>query len=209
MADGVELQEIPSTTAPSYSYRRQASKVGYTFIAWDAELPETMPANDIVLNAVFKADTFDARFYLLADKSDDPIYKVIPTKFDDPIATPDGTPTKVGYTFEGWSLDGETVLDDLGIMDSIEGKDFIAVWKAANVSYLVKVYMMDVDGNYPDTPSRTQMGEAINGTEVTITPEPLSTSPLTLRSRSSPPPYFPTALSLLFTTAVTSMPSLP
>ena len=172
MADGVEFtrDSFDFGTKPTPTGDKP-SKVGYTFIAWDAELPETMPANDIVLNAVFKADTFDARFYLLADKSDDPIYKVIPTKFDDPIATPDGTPTKVGYTFEGWSLDGETVLDDLGIMDSTEGKDFIAVWKAANVSYLVKVYMMDVDGNYPDTPSRTQMGEAINGTEVTITPE--------------------------------------
>lgn len=147
------------------------AKTGYTFTGWDAELPETMPANDIVLNAVFEADTFDARFYLLADKSDDPIYRVIPTKFGDPIVAPDGKPTMVGYTFEGWSIDGETVLDDLGIMDSIEGKDFIAVWKAANVSYLVKIYMMDVDGNYPDTPSRTQMGEAINGTEVTITPD--------------------------------------
>ena len=172
MADGVEFarDSFDFGTKPTPTGDKP-SKVGYTFIAWDAELPETMPANDIVLNAVFKADTFDARFYLLADKSDDPIYKVIPTKFGDPIATPDTTPTKVGYTFEGWSLDGETVLDDLGIMDSIEGKDFIAVWKAANVSYLVKVYMMDVDGNYPDTPSRTQMGEAINGTEVTITPE--------------------------------------
>ena len=47
-------------------------------------------------------------------------------------------------------------------MDSIEGKDFIAVWKGANVSYLVKVYMMDVDGNYPDTPSRTQIRAATN-----------------------------------------------
>ncbi len=43
------------------------------------------------------------------------------------ISIPDILPKKDGYIFEGWSTDGETVLESLGATD-VEGNSFVAVW---------------------------------------------------------------------------------
>lgn len=143
------------------------AKTGYTFTGWDAELPATMPANDITLTAVFAANDYEARFYIDAEKTN--LYGTVPTKFDAQIVAPDGTPLKAGYTFEGWSLDGENVLADLGIMDSVDGKDFIAVWAPAEVEYIIAEYFMDGKGEYPPMPE-TEVKTALTGSTVTATP---------------------------------------
>lgn len=125
-------------------------KYGYVFEGWDGEVPETMPANDVVLTAQWAAENCTASFFansgLFADGNES---KSADYDFDTDIIFSE-TPEKQGYVFAGWaeSENGE-VLGNLGIMDSTEGKNFYAQWIAADdVAYNVETYTMKTDGTY-------------------------------------------------------------
>ena len=115
----------------AYTLPAAPTKDGYTFAGWvDAE-GNAMPAThttdgDVTFYAKWVTSAFDAKFYLDAAKTD--LYDTKSVEFGAAITAP-AEPSKTGYTFKGWSLDGSTVLADLGTMDT-EGKDFIAVFEA-------------------------------------------------------------------------------
>ena len=115
----------------AYTLPAEPTKDGYTFAGWvDAE-GNAMPAThttdgDVTFYAKWVTSAFDAKFYLDAAKTD--LYDTKSVEFGAAITAP-AAPSKTGYTFKGWSLDGSTVLADLGTMDT-EGKDFIAVFEA-------------------------------------------------------------------------------
>lgn len=115
----------------AYTLPTAPTKAGYTFAGWvDAE-GNAMPAThttdgDVTFYAKWATSAFDAKFYLDAAKTD--LHDTKSVEFGAAIPTP-SAPSKTGYTFKGWSLDGSTVLADLGTMDT-EGKDFIAVFEA-------------------------------------------------------------------------------
>ena len=122
----------------AYTLPAEPTKDGYTFAGWvDAE-GNAMPAThttdgDVTFYAKWATSAFDAKFYLDAAKT--ALYDTKSVEFGAAITAP-AAPSKTGYTFKGWSLDGSTVLADLGTMDT-EGKDFIAVFEenAALVSF--------------------------------------------------------------------------
>ena len=115
----------------AYTLPAAPTKDGYTFAGWvDAE-GNAMPAThttdgDVTFYAKWVTSAFDAKFYLDAAKT--ALYDTKSVEFGAAITAP-AAPSKTGYTFKGWSLDGSTVLADLGTMDT-EGKDFIAVFEA-------------------------------------------------------------------------------
>lgn len=115
----------------AYTLPAAPTKAGSTFVGWvDAE-GNAMPAThttdgDVTFYAKWATSAFDAKFYLDAAKTD--LYDTKSVEFGAAITAPT-EPSKTGYTFKGWSLDGSTVLADLGTMDT-EGKDFIAVFEA-------------------------------------------------------------------------------
>lgn len=115
----------------AYTLPAAPTKDGYTFAGWvDAE-GNAMPAThttdgDVTFYAKWVTSAFDAKFYLDAAKTN--LYDTKSVEFGAAITAP-AAPSKTGYTFKGWSLDGSTVLADLGTMDT-EGKDFIAVFEA-------------------------------------------------------------------------------
>ena len=122
---------------------------GYTFIGWDKTIPETMPAEDVVYNAVFEANKYDVTFDLddgniNGDTSD----VVVETTYGEDIQAP-ADPEKEGYTFAGW----EPALPDTMPAKNLE---FAAQWKAnANVGYVLEIYEMGTDGQYPADPTTT------------------------------------------------------
>ena len=128
-----EVQHDANTVKYDGAYTLPAAptKAGYTFAGWvDAE-GNAMPAThttdgDVTFYAKWATSAFDAKFYLDAAKTD--LHATESVEFGAAIPTP-SAPSKTGYTFKGWSLDGSTVLADLGTMDT-EGKDFIAVFEA-------------------------------------------------------------------------------
>ena len=72
------------------------TKEGHTFSGW-SEIPETMPANDVVIEGSFSVNS-----YLLTYKVDGDVYASDSIKYGATI-TPIEAPTKEGHTFSGWS----------------------------------------------------------------------------------------------------------
>lgn len=94
----ISVPEIPTLT-------------GHTFKEWD-NLPTTMPAYDIEVEARFTINTYTITYYL-----DDGFYKRDSIQFDDVISLA-ANPEKEGYSFSGWSKDSSTANE--GIIDDLE-----------------------------------------------------------------------------------------
>lgn len=77
-------------------------KVGHTFQGW-SDLPATMPAKDITVNAVFTVNSYRLTYIVEGVE-----YKYFWIPFGTAIEPLD-YPEKVGYTFEGWSDIPETM----------------------------------------------------------------------------------------------------
>lgn len=78
-------------------------------------------------------------------------------------------PTRAGYTFAGWTgtdITGtsKTVTINQG---STGNKFYKANWTAADVGYTVNHYVMDINGNYPSTPTKTERLSGFTDTSVT------------------------------------------
>ncbi|MEI6580053.1 MAG: InlB B-repeat-containing protein, partial [Eubacteriales bacterium] len=93
--DNVTYDTIHTIFGLPISLPTAPSKEGYTFNGW-ANLPATMPAQNIILNAVFTANTYTASFTV-----DGVVYKNVQTLFGTEIVAPT-PPTKTGNTFLGW-----------------------------------------------------------------------------------------------------------
>ncbi len=92
----------------------QPEREGYEFEGWSA-LPATMPASDMVVTAIWKDICPQANFYINPD--DSLPYQSISLKNGEKVVTPSERPSKTGYTFKGWSLDGKNVVSSLGVME--------------------------------------------------------------------------------------------
>ena len=138
----------------AYTLPTAPTKAGSTFAGWVDADGNAMPAThttdgDVTFYAKWATSAFDAKFYLDAAKTD--LHATESVEFGAAIPTPTA-PSKTGYTFKGWSLDGSTVLADLGIMDT-EGKDFIAVFEANTYKityYVDNVIVHTADVKYGD-----------------------------------------------------------
>lgn len=79
---------ITGLTAPT--------KEGYSFDGWDGEVPATMPAHDVTVNAVFEINSYTLTYYV-----DGQSYHSETVDYGTQI-TPLADPTQEGYTFSGW-----------------------------------------------------------------------------------------------------------
>ncbi len=142
---------------------------GYTFTGWNIDLPATMPATPVNRVAQWQINTYNAVFY--KETTDTDAYDTVPVVFEEAITAPDENPTKTGYVFEGWSTDGETVVDDLGYIGA-EDVAFYAVWsEATDTAYTVEHYYMGVDMTYADAADRTDSFTGTTNATVTATPD--------------------------------------
>ena len=72
------------------------TKVGHTFTGWSKELPETMPANDITVEATWTVNSYKITFDVDGNLTEKTF------KYGESVTAIEN-PTKVGYTFAGWS----------------------------------------------------------------------------------------------------------
>jgi len=70
---------------------------GYTFIGWDKEIPEKMPAEDLTIKAQWKINSYTITF----DTDGGSTIAPIKQNYDTAVTKP-ADPTKTGYTFIGW-----------------------------------------------------------------------------------------------------------
>lgn len=100
------------------------TKVGHTFAGWSKEIPETMPANDITVEAKWAINSYDITYDLAGgvNNSENPTTYTI----ESGLITLKN-PTREGYTFVGW-YNGEqlvTIIDS----NTLENITLTAKWK--------------------------------------------------------------------------------
>ena len=74
------------------------TKTGYTFAGWDAEIPTTMPAENVTVKAQWTINQYTIAF----DTDGGSEVESITQDYGTEITAP-ADPTKTGYTFAGWS----------------------------------------------------------------------------------------------------------
>lgn len=129
----------------------EPTKAGYTFIEWNETVPTTMPAQNVVLTAKWNPNTYTITFVGADVENITATYGTAITKPADP--------TMVGYTFQGWSVNGKTVIEFPATMP-VDGLNLKAVW-APDTIYITWI----IDG--VETVLSYDFGTAITAPEAT------------------------------------------
>ena len=102
LVDGATYATLSFAEGAAITLPEPPTKEGYTFTGWD-NLPETMPARDVTVNAVFTVNKYKVNYYL-----DGALYTSQEVAYGAAITLPE-PPTKEGYTFTGWDNLPETM----------------------------------------------------------------------------------------------------
>ena len=148
MPDGTYTVEYDE--GESISEYENTGRTGYTFIGWDKTVPNRMPADNLEFTALYKANSYTAKFNTNGGKWADgtTAEKSVNVDFDSDIPV-QPEPTKQGYVFAGWEYNGENLGTNVGKMISADGMAFTAVWvPAKDTRYTVNTYTMNEKGEY-------------------------------------------------------------
>ena len=94
---GSEIAPITQDYGTEITAPDNPTRKGYTFIGWDKEIPETMPAENMTVKAQWKINQYTITFDTNGGSEIAPITQDYGTE----ITAPDN-PTRKGYTFKGW-----------------------------------------------------------------------------------------------------------
>ena len=94
---GSEIAPITQDYGTEITAPDNPTRKGYTFKGWDKEIPETMPAENIMVKAQWEINLYTITFDTNGGSEIAPITQDYGTK----ITAPDN-PTRKGYTFKGW-----------------------------------------------------------------------------------------------------------
>ncbi len=97
---GSEIASITKNYGESINKPANPTKVGYTFAGWNVEIPATMPAKDMTINAIWQANRYTITF----NTNGGTVIAPIIADYGSAIVAPKN-PTKVGYTFIGWDAE--------------------------------------------------------------------------------------------------------
>ncbi len=140
-------------------------RVGYTFEGWDKSGTFEMPDSDVVINGLFRKNTYNVHYVYDENVS---LPAGAPTadyvaglghtaKFNDSVEL-DKTVTHIeGYSFSGWKAyrGNITITDDKFTMPASDVTLVGYYLPGTDTEYTVEYYYADKDGNYPETPSDT------------------------------------------------------
>ena len=104
-AGGSEIAPIMQDYGTAIPAPADPTREGYTFIGWDREIPETMPAENITLKARWEINQYTITFDTAGGSEIAPITQDYGTQ----ITTPEA-PTREGYTFIGWDREIPTTM---------------------------------------------------------------------------------------------------
>ena len=132
-----------AVTAPA-----NPTKAGYTFAAWDKQIPTAMPAENITITASWTVDQYTITF----DTDGGSDVKAITADYGTTVTKP-ANPTKTGYTFDGWD------------------KEIPAAMPAENITVKAKwkinqyTITFDTDGGTEIAPITQDYGTAVTAPE--------------------------------------------
>ena len=104
-AGGSEIASITQDYGTAITAPADPTREGYTFIGWDREIPETMPAENITLKARWEINQYTITF----DTAGGSDIASITQDYGTQITTPEA-PTREGYTFIGWDREIPTTM---------------------------------------------------------------------------------------------------
>ena len=99
-AGGSEIAPITQDYGTNIAAPADPTREGYTFIGWDRDIPETMPAENMTVTAQWEINRYTITFDAAGGSEIAPITQDYGTQ----ITTPEA-PTREGYTFIGWDRD--------------------------------------------------------------------------------------------------------
>ena len=126
------------------------TKEGYSFVGWDADVPATMPDEDLVFTAEFEINSYTVTWNLDGLITDEETYN-----YGDVIKVPD-VPSKTGYTFIGWEdyTTGMTMpATDLELTAQWLIKTYTVTW-IVDETETVEVYNYSADIVKPADPTK-------------------------------------------------------
>ena len=122
MVDGEEHKTSTVVYGSEIIPEEEPTKEGYTFSGW-SEIPETMPANDVVITG-----SFTINFYTLSFIVDGEVYKSESIAYGTDI-TPEEEPAREGYTFSGWSeIPGTMPAEDVTVTGSFTINQYLLTY---------------------------------------------------------------------------------
>ncbi len=96
-AGGSTVASITQDYGTAITAPADPTREGYTFIGWDREIPETMPAENMTVTAQWEIDRYTITFDTAGGSEIAPITQDYGTHITAPA-----DPTREGYTFIGW-----------------------------------------------------------------------------------------------------------
>ena len=96
-AGGSEIAPITQDYGTNIAAPADPTREGYTFIGWDMEIPETMPAENMTVTAQWEINRYTITFDTAGGSEIAPITQDYGTAIVSPA-----DPTREGYTFIGW-----------------------------------------------------------------------------------------------------------
>lgn len=138
------------------------TQTGYTFSAWDATAPATMPDNDVTITAIYTADSETLTF----DSNGGSAVDAIIQDYDTAVTQP-ADPTKANLHFGGWYSDFELttpyVFDTMGLSATIYAAWYAIVTYESNGGSVVASENV-AESNTPSEPTDpTLVGYTFNG----------------------------------------------
>ena len=117
-AGGSEIAPITQDYDTAITAPADPTREGYTFIGWDREIPETMPAENITLKARWEINQYTITF----DTAGGSDIASITQDYGTQITTPEA-PTREGYTFIGWDREIPTTMPAENMTVTAQWKD--------------------------------------------------------------------------------------
>ena len=117
-AGGSEIAPIIQDYDTAITVPADPTREGYTFIGWDREIPETMPAENITLKARWEINQYTITFDTAGGSEIAPITQ----DYGMQITTPEA-PTREGYTFIGWDREIPTTMPAENMTVTAQWKD--------------------------------------------------------------------------------------
>lgn len=155
MVDGEENKSSTVVYGSEIIPEEEPTKEGYTFSGW-SEIPETMPANDVVVTGSFTVNSYTLTYIVDGEE-----LKTSSVPYGTELV-PEEEPTKEGYTFSGWSEIPETMpAEDVTVTGSFTINQYLLTYILDGVEY--KSYEIDYNTILTPEPAPVKKGMTFSG----------------------------------------------